>query len=368
VQIERRHSESKPTSNTETSYFSPPPAVTLPKGGGAIQGIGEKFAANPVTGTASLSVPIVATPSRSDFYPKLSLSYDSGAGNSPFGFGWTLSVPSVVRKTEKGLPQYQDAIESDIFILSEAEDLVPLLTEKGATPIAPAVPLNGKTYVVRSYRPRIEGLFARIERWQNKADPTDVFWKSVSKDNVTSLYGTDSNSRIADPADASRIFKWLLVESHDDKGNRIVYHYKGENLDNVDRMLPQERSRLVPNAVSANRYLQSISYGNRTPGIDDWLFQVVFDYGEYDSDHPDPEQEAQLWHCRQDAFSSFRAGFEIRTYRLCRRVLMFHHFAELGITPCLTKSTDFTYLETPIATYLQEVFTTVRVHLHSDSD
>ena len=36
------------------------PAVTLPKGGGAIRGIGEKFAANPVTGTGSMSV-LIAT-------------------------------------------------------------------------------------------------------------------------------------------------------------------------------------------------------------------------------------------------------------------------------------------------------------------
>jgi hypothetical protein len=33
-----------------------PPAISLPKGGGAIRGIGEKFAANPFTGTGSLSV------------------------------------------------------------------------------------------------------------------------------------------------------------------------------------------------------------------------------------------------------------------------------------------------------------------------
>lgn len=32
------------------------PAMNLPKGGGAISGIGEKFAANPVTGTGSMSV------------------------------------------------------------------------------------------------------------------------------------------------------------------------------------------------------------------------------------------------------------------------------------------------------------------------
>ena len=38
------------------------PSISLPKGGGAIRGIGEKFAANPVTGTGSLTVPIAASP------------------------------------------------------------------------------------------------------------------------------------------------------------------------------------------------------------------------------------------------------------------------------------------------------------------
>ena len=64
---------------------SPLPSIGLPKGGGAIRGIGEKFAANPVTGTGSLSVPIYASPGRSGFGPQLSLSYDSGASNGPFG-------------------------------------------------------------------------------------------------------------------------------------------------------------------------------------------------------------------------------------------------------------------------------------------
>ena len=107
------------------------PAITLPKGGGAIHGIGEKFAANPVTGTGSMSIPIVTSPGRSGFGPQLSISYDSGAGNGAFGLGWNLSLPSITRKTDKGLPKYQDADESDIFILSGAEDLVPLLIEKG---------------------------------------------------------------------------------------------------------------------------------------------------------------------------------------------------------------------------------------------
>src|SRR5580692_2064252 len=90
------------------------PQLNLPKGGGAIRGIGEKFAANPVTGTGSLTVPIYASPGRSGFGPQLSLSYDSGSGNGAFGFGWTLALPAVTRKTDKGLPQYADVTESDI--------------------------------------------------------------------------------------------------------------------------------------------------------------------------------------------------------------------------------------------------------------
>src|ERR1700689_892086 len=83
------------------------PQLSLPKGGGAIRGIGEKFGANPVTGTGSLTVPIFVSPGRSGFSPQFALSYGSGAGNGPFGFGWPLSLPSITRKTDKGLPQYR---------------------------------------------------------------------------------------------------------------------------------------------------------------------------------------------------------------------------------------------------------------------
>src|SRR5215472_12701950 len=116
-----------PMSQMDSAGVSPftAPSLSLPKGGGAIRGIGEKFAANPVTGTGSMSVPIATSPGRSGFGPQLTLSYDSGSGNEPFGFGWSLALPSITRKTDKGLPRYEDTQESDTFILSGAEDLVP---------------------------------------------------------------------------------------------------------------------------------------------------------------------------------------------------------------------------------------------------
>jgi hypothetical protein len=212
---------------SDKSYFSAPPAVSLPKGGGAIKGMGEKFAANPVTGTESMSVPIATSPGRSGFGPQLSVSYDSGAGNDIFGLGWNLSLPLITRKTDKGLPRYWDAKESDVFILSGAEDLVPVLRADGSREVLDSP--DGQ-FKIHRYRPRIEGLFARIERWTN-VDSGDSHWRSISKDNITTLYGQTAESRIAEPDEPTHIFSWLICESYDDKGNAIQYEYKAENSD-----------------------------------------------------------------------------------------------------------------------------------------
>ncbi|MEQ9238013.1 SpvB/TcaC N-terminal domain-containing protein [Coleofasciculus sp. E2-BRE-01] len=332
-------------SEAENNYFSPPTPVSLPKGGGAIQGMGEKFTANPVTGTGSTSVPIATSPGRSGFSPQLVLSYDSGASNGVFGFGWNLSIPSITRKTDKGLPRYQDAEESDVFILSGAEDLVPVLNGVGA--IADIV-RDG--YSIRPYRPRVEGLFAQIERWTS-LESGETHWRSVSKDNITTLYGTTPDSRIADPADPRRIFSWLIGESYDDKGNAIRYGYKPEDSQGIDTSQAHERNRTAESR-GVNRYLKCIQYGNLTPRQPDedlslrrdWLFEVVFDYGDHDPVTPTPD-DSGVWSVRHDPFSSYRAGFERRTYRRCQRVLVFHHFpdeAEVGDN-CWVRSTDFTY-------------------------
>src|SRR5262249_6804443 len=149
-------------------------------------------------------------------------------GNSPFGLGWSLDLPSITRKSDKGLPQYRDIEESDTFILSGAEDLVPSLvnTEDGWIRDIRPRGLYGKQYSIHRYRPRVEGLFARIERWTNLSDSRDTFWRSISKDNVTTWYGKTPESRAFDPANPSRIFSWLACESYDDKGNVIAYKYK----------------------------------------------------------------------------------------------------------------------------------------------
>ena len=100
-------------------------------------------------------------------------------------------TPSVTRKTDKGLPQYFDAQESDTFVLSGAEDLVSILRPNGRKfkddTSAPG-------FTIHRYRPRVEGLFARIERWTNDVTG-NIHWRSISRDNITTLYGKTAESR-----------------------------------------------------------------------------------------------------------------------------------------------------------------------------
>jgi hypothetical protein len=102
--------------------------------------------------------------------------------------------------------------------------------------------VDGIDYRIKRYRPRIEGVFARIERWTNIETGTP-HWRSISKDNITTLYGRTPESRIADPDDPQRIFTWLICESRDDKGNAIVYQYVPEDSDNIDLAQVHERNR-----------------------------------------------------------------------------------------------------------------------------
>ena len=168
----------------------------------------------------------------------------------------------------------------------------------------PALDANGARFVdatsapgftIHRYRPRVEGLFARIERWTSGATG-EIHWRSITRDDVTTIYGQTNASRVIDPADPdplhpTRIFSWLICQSYDDRGNGVVYAYTAENDDGIDVTRASERNR----QRSANRYLSRIRYGNHAPNRDaktwrattprqlpddGWMFDVVLDYGD----------------------------------------------------------------------------------------
>src|SRR5262249_40924803 len=153
-----------------------------------------------------------------------------------------------------------------------------------------------------------------------------------------------AESRVADPADGRRIYSWLISETRDDRGNAVRYVYKKEDGAGLTLTRPSERNRgqADDSRRATQRYLKRLCYGNRQPLLDaqgerprfvsktdwdavTWLFEAVFDYGEHDTARP-ASRETGTWDYRPDPFSTYRSGFEVRTTRLCRRVLMFHHF------------------------------------------
>lgn len=338
------------------------PSISLPKGGGAIKGIDEKFTVNAVNGTASFSIPLPFSQARG-ITPSLSIAYNSGSGNGIFGLGWSLNLSSIKRKTEKLLPQYLDSIsrsaDSDIFQFSEAEDLVPefckaddgtFLKDENDDYIIYEKNSEDDLYIIRFFRPRIEGLFARIERW-TKIEDGEIKWRVITRDNITTLFGWSINSRIADPQDGKRIYEWLPEFTFDDKGNCCFYIYKSEDPEGIDLNLIHNKNRIKNNSITyTNIYLKKVLYGNKAPyksfgdsipSEEDYLFKVVFDYGTTTSiENP---ETLHSWDFRNDAFSEYKSGFEIRTTRLCKRVLLFHHFKGKNEYDGLVRSLNFEY-------------------------
>ena len=268
--------------------------ISLPQGGGALHGLGEKFSADLHHGTGNLSVPIVVPAGRNGFEPQLVLGYSTGAGNGPFGLGWTLGVPGVSRRTARGVPRYDE--DGDIYILSGAEDLV-----------AVAGRFPGRV----RYRPRTEGLFALIER---QLDASDDFWEVRSKDGLISIYGTpgrrgDDPAALTDPDHMTHVFAWRLTETRDPFGNRIVYEYRSDEGDADGHRWRQPLLKRI-------RYVDYTDDGGRTR----YLASVALVYDD-ESFPGDARPQAP----RPDPFSEYNAGFEIRTSRRCTGIVTATH-------------------------------------------
>lgn len=338
--------------STRSNNAGPPlvsaPELSLPQAG-KTNGYGETVQPTLFTGTATLTIPIHLSPGRVDPNP-LVLSYSSGAGNGQFGLGVAISIPYIALRTERGIPRYAD---TDTYILSDGQQLIPRYDQEGDDwkPAVHQRTVDGVDYQVVIYRPRVELAFSNIEQWTN-TQTLQVFWRITDRENEVSIYGKDANARISDPNNPSHIFQWLLESTTDAHGNRTLYSYKQENDENIPPRVFTEG-----HINTANKYPERILYGNytRDDGSEAYAFEVIFDYGEYQLDPP-VLHPVRPWSCREDIFSSFRSGFEIRTYRLCQNILMIHHLPEaLGADGYLVNVTHLEYLGSGLFSFLSSV-------------
>jgi RHS repeat-associated protein len=312
------------------------------------------------SGIASLRVPVLPPPGRGNLAPPLVLSYSSGGGNSAFGAGWNLSgLPAVGLDTSRNVARWDG---TDSFQIG-GDELVPWLERQNGQWVPRG--FERGDWSVAYFRSRRGSVRLRVEKWLHR--PTGrVHFRSRDVDNLLTIYGARSNAaaRISDPADDSRTLLWLPELMLDPHGNAMWIDYLAETADGIDRSAPNER-RQIP---LAQRYLKRIRYGNETPlALDDevlggaaptglrWCFQLVLDYGDHDPTGFPAAAPDRTWPARVDPFSSNRNGFELRTWRLCRRFLSFHDFPELGDGPTLTAALTLRHAPDPAGTTVTEI-------------
>ncbi|CNF36018.1 SpvB/TcaC N-terminal domain-containing protein [Yersinia kristensenii] len=345
-------------------------APSLPKGGGALTGLsGTPGNAGP-DGAASLTLPLPVSAGRG-YAPALAIQYSSQAGNGPFGMGWALNLSRISRRTRLGVPGYQD---SDEFIGSDGEVLVVRHRPDGEVDRETrnallGTPL-GSDFTVTAFRSRVEQDFSLFEFWSSPDERERDFWVQYSPDGQVFLLGKNPQARLFNPDNQAQTAQWLLESSVSIKGEQCYYLYREENDEGCDA------SELAAHATSpAQRYLTAVYYGNRVagrtlPGLTqdatpatDWLFCLVLDYGERSTSLKDIPAFASTgdWLCRQDRFSRYEYGFDLRTRRLCRQVMMYHYLDALAgktqpeETPALVGRLLLEYDEQPSVSLLTAV-------------
>ncbi|MGC4087105.1 MAG: toxin TcdB middle/N-terminal domain-containing protein [Polyangiaceae bacterium] len=223
-------------------------AISVPKGAGTIEGMGESFSAQLSTGIATFSVPIALPPARGGAQASLGLSYSSGSGWGIAGVGWDVGVPFIARQSDRGTPHYGDQADffanQDRFVFNGGQELVPICTVGTAPQLECAGKLADEQMPAWSagaqyFRPRVEGSFLRFF-WESSHDT----WRVQDKSGVTMELGValdgrgDRSSLEVNPTRSDEIFRWNLVRQYDTQGdanpasgapapnNVVVYRYR----------------------------------------------------------------------------------------------------------------------------------------------
>lgn len=190
-----------------------PNVISLPKGAGSIEGLGESFEPQLNSGSATYGVSIVVPPGRAGLQPSLRLAYDSNGGNGLAGLGWSLDFGSIRRQTDKGFPEYGPA---DTF-LYQGEELVPLNNAD------------------RDWRCENDRDFQRIRQIDTDQDGEADAWEVTERSGVRHTFGrsrgaagqwsTVENPQMEGRSAFDRTYCWMLDTTIDLHGNRIQYEY-----------------------------------------------------------------------------------------------------------------------------------------------
>jgi Insecticide toxin TcdB middle/N-terminal region/Salmonella virulence plasmid 65kDa B protein/FG-GAP-like repeat len=203
-----------PTDDATLSTKPPPvsPASLQGEGGGAgdphsdddRKAISDGIHLQPdsISGTANYSYPISLPPGRNGLAPNLSLTYSSGQGSTigAVGYGWDLSIPFIQRINRNGT----DAMFGQYLFYSTMDGELSSTT--------PGSNVYGARFEKGSYLKYVYSTSSNS-------------WIVTDKSGTTYKFGSSAASRLDNPSDSSKIFRWELDEVRDANNNYIKYVY-----------------------------------------------------------------------------------------------------------------------------------------------
>ena len=186
--------------------------------------------------TYQIKIPVPA--GRMGMQPDLSLAYNSlnNELGGPVGYGWELSLPSIERRNVNGVNKLYTSRDFTSTMSGE-------LREQAAGTF-----------------------FARVDigsafRYEFLGSGNNQSWKVTDKQGKQYLFGESADSKLSNPNDDTKVFRWHLTKILDRNGNSVDFVYQKFN---------------------AQVYVREVSYTNHQSLLG--VFKVIFDY----ENRPDP--------------------------------------------------------------------------------
>ena len=167
--------------------------------------VGGTVHADLFTGQATMSLPLEVLPGRQGLQPELALVYGSANGNGWVGMGWKLEKGVIERNLKFGVDYTADDY---VFRLNGVN--------------IELVNIGGD-----EYQAKIEGSFTRIQKKTGAAGP---YFEATDRFGTRYIFG--ETARVADPDDATRVFRWCLERMADPNGNYMEFAYESFEEDN----------------------------------------------------------------------------------------------------------------------------------------
>ena len=203
-------------------------AISMPSLPGSVEGLPHTINESESKGQFGFDIPIKAPKGINGHTPDIRISYSSAAGQSEFGQGWSINIPTIGMDTKRGVPTYS---AEDIYWGPDGE-LVKLTKE------------GDGTHFYSAYINKKQNLY--------EFDDSNKTWIIHQGDGKKLYFGLNEVSMITE---GSKVFKWFLEKSLDPVGNEIVYEYVKDN---------------------GQPYISKIKYANKD---DSYHYSIDFIYG-----------------------------------------------------------------------------------------